>query len=209
MISCHYVAGQAGAAPRSESVREAEEVGLVDSIQHFHGSARDDLVLQHGNADRSLPTICLGDVHPPAWPGTSPAPDAVRPHEPGRMTRSRCGSLRLHRMKRPFTAPHTDFAGARCRLRISRSHFCFQRDSGHNPAEPSARPFSGHQPSRCPPAGCPPLGARPNGASKKSALHSVRGSTAGRLTRAPGGWNIHWGYSRSAAVAQLDRAADF
>ena len=53
------------AAPRSEPVREAEEVRLVDGVQHLDRGPLDDLVLQRGHADRPLPPVGLGDVHPP------------------------------------------------------------------------------------------------------------------------------------------------
>ena len=52
------------AAPRPEPVREAEEVGLVDGVQHLDRRALDDLVLQRGNAERPLPPVGLGDVRP-------------------------------------------------------------------------------------------------------------------------------------------------
>src|SRR6516164_1113744 len=53
------------AAPRPESIREAEKVGFVDGIQHLDRCALDDLVFQRRNAERSLPPVGLGDVHPP------------------------------------------------------------------------------------------------------------------------------------------------
>ena len=53
------------AAPRSEPVREAAEVRLVDGVQHLARRALDDLVLQCGHAERPEPPIGLWDVHPP------------------------------------------------------------------------------------------------------------------------------------------------
>jgi hypothetical protein len=53
------------AAPRPEGVGEAEEVRLVDGVQHLHHRALDDLVLQRGDAERSLPAVGLGDVLSP------------------------------------------------------------------------------------------------------------------------------------------------
>ena len=53
------------AAPRPEAIGEAEEVRLVDGVQHFHHRALDDLVLQRGDAERPLPAVGLGDVLPP------------------------------------------------------------------------------------------------------------------------------------------------
>ena len=52
------------AAPRPEPVREAEKVRLVDGVEHLDGGALNDLVLQRGNAERSLPPVRLRDVHP-------------------------------------------------------------------------------------------------------------------------------------------------
>ena len=53
-----------GAASGAEPIREAQEVGLVDGIEHLHRRALDDFVLQHGNADGSLFAFCFGDIHP-------------------------------------------------------------------------------------------------------------------------------------------------
>jgi hypothetical protein len=55
-----------GAAPRSESVTEPEEVFLVDRVQQCGHRPLDDLVLQRGDRERALPAIRLGDVDPPA-----------------------------------------------------------------------------------------------------------------------------------------------
>ena len=52
------------AAPRSEPVREAEEVGLVDGVQHLDRGPLDDFVFQRGHAERPLPPVGLRDVHP-------------------------------------------------------------------------------------------------------------------------------------------------
>src|SRR5208283_3474531 len=41
---------------RSEAVREAEEVLLVDCIQHLDNGALDDFILQHRHPQRALPT---------------------------------------------------------------------------------------------------------------------------------------------------------
>src|SRR5581483_5456134 len=48
------------AAPRPESVREAEEVDLVDRAEHL--GTLDDLVLQRGNAERGHLPVRLRDV---------------------------------------------------------------------------------------------------------------------------------------------------
>jgi hypothetical protein len=52
-------------APGPESVREPEEVLLVDRVQHRNRRPLDDLVLQSGNCERALPTVRLGYVDPP------------------------------------------------------------------------------------------------------------------------------------------------
>jgi hypothetical protein len=45
-------------------VREAEEVRLVDGVQHLNGRPLDDLVLQRGDPERPQPPVRLRDVHP-------------------------------------------------------------------------------------------------------------------------------------------------
>src|SRR5437899_4093406 len=52
------------ASPRSESVRKAEKIGFVDSVQHLDSRALDDLVFQHRNSERSFPPVPLVDVRP-------------------------------------------------------------------------------------------------------------------------------------------------
>jgi hypothetical protein len=52
-------------APRSEPVGEAEEVRLVDRVQHLHQRPLDDLVLECRDAERPLPAVGLRDVLPP------------------------------------------------------------------------------------------------------------------------------------------------
>jgi hypothetical protein len=51
-------------APRSEAVAEPEEVLLVDGVQHLDRGALDELVLQRGHAERTLPSVGLTDVRP-------------------------------------------------------------------------------------------------------------------------------------------------
>ena len=53
------------AASGSEAVREAEEVRLVDGVQHVDRGPLDDFVFQHGHAERPLPPVGLRDVRPP------------------------------------------------------------------------------------------------------------------------------------------------
>ena len=52
------------AAPWSEPVGEAPEIHLVDGVEHFDDGPLNDLVLQRGDAERSLPPVCLRDVNP-------------------------------------------------------------------------------------------------------------------------------------------------
>src|SRR6266852_3578212 len=52
------------ASPGPEPIRKAQEVGLVDSVQHLDRRALDDFIFQRRNSERSLPPIGLGDVHP-------------------------------------------------------------------------------------------------------------------------------------------------
>src|SRR5579864_2754390 len=54
--------------PRSESVREAEKVGLVDSIEHLDDGTLNDFVLQARDAKRSLSSVRLRDVCSPRGP---------------------------------------------------------------------------------------------------------------------------------------------
>jgi hypothetical protein len=53
------------AAPRPESVRESEEVFLVDRVQQRDHRPLGDLVLKGRDRERALPAIRLGDVDPP------------------------------------------------------------------------------------------------------------------------------------------------
>jgi hypothetical protein len=52
-------------APGPEPVGEADEVRLVDAVEHLDDGALDDLVLQRGDAERPQPPVPLGDVRPP------------------------------------------------------------------------------------------------------------------------------------------------
>ena len=54
------------AAPGPEPVAEAEEILLVNSVQHRRRRPLDDLVLQRGDRQRALPSIRLGYVDPSA-----------------------------------------------------------------------------------------------------------------------------------------------
>jgi hypothetical protein len=52
-------------ALRSEPIREANEVHLVDGVQHLDHRPLDDLVLQRGDPERPLPPVDLRYVRPP------------------------------------------------------------------------------------------------------------------------------------------------
>ena len=75
----------------SKPVTEAEEIFLVDRIQHRRGRALDDLVLQRGDRQRSLSSVRLGYVDPPAGrrPICSPVDLAMQVHELARNVTSK------------------------------------------------------------------------------------------------------------------------
>src|SRR5208283_2426300 len=47
-----------------EPIREAEEVGFVNRVEHFHRRSLNKLVFECRDAERSLPPVRLGNVHP-------------------------------------------------------------------------------------------------------------------------------------------------
>src|SRR5208282_4998139 len=47
-----------------EPIREAEEVGFVNCVEHFHRRSLNKLVFERRDAERSLPPIRLRNVHP-------------------------------------------------------------------------------------------------------------------------------------------------
>ena len=57
------------AALRSESVREPEEVFLVDRVQHRDSRPLDDLIFKGGDRERALPAVRLGYVDAPGRQG--------------------------------------------------------------------------------------------------------------------------------------------
>src|SRR5664280_1915470 len=65
------------AAPGPETIREAEEVHLVDGVQHLDDGPLEDLVLQAGDAERPKPPVRLRYVHPSRW--SRPVGAAVDP----------------------------------------------------------------------------------------------------------------------------------
>src|ERR1700692_4646677 len=52
------------ASPGPESIRKAQEVGLVDSVQHLDRCTLDDLVFQRRYSERPLPPVGLRYIHP-------------------------------------------------------------------------------------------------------------------------------------------------
>jgi hypothetical protein len=55
------------AASRTKSIREAEEVLLIDMVEDGDHCMLDDLVLQGGDPERTLPSVALLDVDPSRW----------------------------------------------------------------------------------------------------------------------------------------------
>src|SRR5215213_10097720 len=64
-------------APGPETIREPEEVLLVDRVQHCHRGPLDDLVLQRRDGQRALAAVRLGDE--PAAGGQRPVRSPVDP----------------------------------------------------------------------------------------------------------------------------------
>jgi len=52
------------AASRTKSIREAEEVLLIDMVEDGDHCVLDDLVLQCGDPERTLPSVAFLDVDP-------------------------------------------------------------------------------------------------------------------------------------------------
>src|SRR5256886_1130901 len=52
------------ASPRSEPVRKAEKIRLVDGVQHLDRRTLDDLVFQRRYSERSLPPVGPWYIHP-------------------------------------------------------------------------------------------------------------------------------------------------
>ncbi|MNE51630.1 hypothetical protein D3C80_1462660 [compost metagenome] len=55
------------AASRPKPVRESQKVLFIDRIQNGNDCLLYDLVLQRGNAQRTLPAIGFGNVDPSRW----------------------------------------------------------------------------------------------------------------------------------------------
>src|SRR3954469_10928170 len=55
------------AAPGPETVREPEEVFLIDLVQYGGGCSLDDLVLKRCHGERSLPSIGVRYIPTPGW----------------------------------------------------------------------------------------------------------------------------------------------
>src|SRR6185437_6080805 len=54
-------------APRTKTIREAEEVLLIDVIEDGDYRVLDDLVFQCGDPERTLPPVAFLDVDPSRW----------------------------------------------------------------------------------------------------------------------------------------------
>ena len=65
------------AASWPEPIREAEEVGFVDSVEYFHRRSLNELVFKRRDAERSLPPVRLRNVHPTH--GLGPVRSALQP----------------------------------------------------------------------------------------------------------------------------------
>ena len=55
------------AAPRTKTIREAEEVLLIDVVEDGDHRVLDDLVFQCGDPERTLPSVAFLDVDPSRW----------------------------------------------------------------------------------------------------------------------------------------------
>src|SRR5258705_978505 len=55
------------AASRTKTIREAEEVLLIDVVEDGDHCVLDDLVFQCGDPERTLPSVALLDVDPSRW----------------------------------------------------------------------------------------------------------------------------------------------
>ena len=117
------------AASGSEAVGEAEEVGFVDGVQHVDRGPLDDLVFQHGHAERPLPPVGLRDVHPPNRLRSVRTPLSAAPRGPGDSSPAPARSAATSRHPRPEPRPSstrgTPSAGARtsytwCRSAVNR-----------------------------------------------------------------------------------------
>src|SRR6516225_280063 len=72
------------AAPRTKSIREAEEVLLIDLVEDGDHCLLDDLVLQCGDPERTFPSVAFLDKYPSRWKRTvcSAMQPAVQIDEP-------------------------------------------------------------------------------------------------------------------------------
>src|SRR4051812_49445036 len=55
------------AAPGPKTVREPEEVFLIDLVQYGGGCSLDDLVLKRRHGERALPSLGLRYIPTPGW----------------------------------------------------------------------------------------------------------------------------------------------
>ena len=71
------------AAPRPKPVREAEEVRLVDGVQHLDDRPLEDLVLQRGDPERPQPPVRPSGCTPSATASPGSAPRGPERADPG------------------------------------------------------------------------------------------------------------------------------
>src|SRR6202453_906783 len=77
------------AAPRTKTIRKAEEVLLIDVVEDGDHCVLDDLVFQCGDPERTLPSVAFLDVNPYRWkcpirPAMQPAVQIGKPtFQPG------------------------------------------------------------------------------------------------------------------------------
>src|ERR1700721_1391138 len=55
------------AASRTKTIREVEEVLLINMVEDRDHCVLDDLVLQCGDPERTLPSVAFLDVNPSRW----------------------------------------------------------------------------------------------------------------------------------------------
>jgi hypothetical protein len=55
------------AACRAKTIREAEEVLLIDMVEDGDHCVLDELVLQCGDPERTFPSVAFLDVDPSRW----------------------------------------------------------------------------------------------------------------------------------------------
>src|SRR5439155_21777626 len=172
-------------APRPESIRETEEVALVDGVEHLDDGALDDLVFQRGNAERPQPPVHLRDVRSthrlrPVRPPLEPAGEVPKV------------GLKILSVVPPRLAID---AGSRipfefpvgCPQPLDGVHVVKERGEPLLPVSPRCLPYPLERAGRAFPALCPArvtLGRVPLG--QPPSLHHLRGRFLGVVRWLPG-----------------------